>query len=474
MAPTLNLLLVKPPPRLRTIRELREIMLLEPLELGYLAAGAGDRPVRVLDLRLTDDPQAASNEAVANSPPDVIGLTGYSHEVRAIKELAREFKAVLPNAIVVVGGHHATVRPETFDIPQVDFIVRGEGSLPFAQILDRIEAGRPCVGIPNVLCTGAAYDAAAARLVPEFPELEQIPSPRRDLWDYRNYTCLWPSEEHPPNATIFPPAAIVRSSYGCQMNCSFCVIPTLCGRRRRIRNPESLADELAALRADHVYFCDDETFIDADYIMAVADAIERRGVRKRYFAWARSTTVRRHPEVFSRWREIGLDMVFLGYESISNKILKDWKKGATLAEHDEAHRLLRRIGIAVNAGFMLLPEFTAEQFDALADYMRAMPPAQFNITVCTPSPGSADWNRDRDRFICDPYDLHDCMHPLVPTTLPLREFYDRYAQLIAIAAEKNPIRRAGIQLRLLDIGRAARATRRYVNAVRDAWRDYEI
>lgn len=469
----MNILLIKPQAQLETILQLRPIMLMEPLELGYLAAAAADHDVRVLDLRLTDDPDGAVDDALADFHPDLVGFTGYTHEAGTVKRLAAEFKTKLPGVTIVTGGHHATVLPGDFNVPQIDMIVRGEGAIPFGTIVERLDAGQSCAGVANVLLTGEAFDNRMVELFPTHPDLKRLRRPRRDLWDCRRYSCLWPSEEHPPMAPIFPPTAIVRSSYGCHMNCSFCVVPALSGRRHLTRDPDELADSLAALKADHVYFCDDETFTNTQYIREVAEAIRRRGITKRYFAWARSTTVNRHPELFTLWREIGLDTVFLGYESISNKILKDWTKQATLAEHEQAHRFLQDHKIAVNAGFMLLPEFTANEFNALEAYMRDMPPAQFNITVCTPSPGSRDWEQMKSSFVCDPYELHDCMHPLTPTALPLEEFYARYADLIALAADKNPLRRPTTKLSLLDVGRAAQATRGYVNAVRDAWRDYE-
>ncbi len=471
---TVRILLVKPRPGLDTILKLRPIMLMEPLELGYLAAAAGTgHDIKVLDLRLTDEPEKAICEALSGFVPDLIGFTAYTHESETVKNMASNFKKEFPEVKIVVGGHHATVLPEDFNVPQIDLIIRSEGSLPFREIVRRISAGEPCGGIPNVLLTGCKFDSESASVIPEYPELNKLPFPRRDLWDYRKYTCLWPCEEHPPLATIFPPTAIVRSSYGCRMNCSFCVIPKLSGRRHLTRDPEKLADELESLKADHVYFCDDETFTNPEYIQTVAEVIIRRKIKKRYFAWARSTTVNRHPELFKLWREIGLDAVFLGYESISNKILKDWTKGATLAEHEKAHKFLNDNHIAVTAGFMLLPQFTANEFDALANYMRNMPPAQFNITVCTPSPGSPDWERDREDFICDPYRFHDCMHPFTPTALPIKEFYSRYADLIMLAAEKNPLRKSTNKLSLLDIGKVAHATASYAEAVRNAWSNQE-
>lgn len=469
----MRILLIKPAAQLDTVLKQRPIMLLEPLELGYLAAAAGrDHETRALDLRLSEEPAAALSETLSSFAPDLVGLTAHTHEVGTVQRLARQVRDRLPAAKIVVGGHHATILPGDFNLPQVDMVVRGEGSLPFGTVVRRLAAGRSCQGISNVLMIGTALDAAAVLQAPAYPDLDDLPLPRRDLWDHRSYACLWQSERLPPPETIFPATSLVRSSHGCNMSCSFCAIPNLTGRRHLIRDPERVTDEIAALETEHVYFCDDETFLDPDHIRDLAAVIQRRGITKRYFAWARSTSVNRHPDVFAQWSKIGLDTIFLGYESINNKALKGWKKGATLAEHERAHRWLRDAGVATNAAFMLSTDFSAEDFDALADYIRGMPPAGFNITVCTPAPGSPDWERVKDTFICDPYALHDCIHSLTRTTLPLKEFYDRYADLILLGSERSLLRQPGYRPSSMELVQIARATRDYAEAVRNAYRDY--
>ncbi|MBI2207565.1 MAG: hypothetical protein HYU41_27350 [Candidatus Rokubacteria bacterium] len=92
---------------------------------------------------------------------------------------------------------------------------------------------------------------------------------------------------------------------------------------------------------------------------------------------------------------------------------------------------------------MIHPEYSRHEFARLADYVAAMPAAEFSFTVCTPSPGTADYDAIRSRmWIDNPYDFHDCAHPLVPTALPLREFADRLARQLA-AGERTDLRGLG-------------------------------
>jgi hopanoid C-3 methylase len=469
----MKVLLVKPSPRLETIRTVHGLIFLEPLELGYIAAAVPPgHDVRVLDLRLAKAPDRAFARELRAYRPDVVGLSGYTHEASQVIALSRTVRAVLPQATVVVGGHHATVLPATYNVESIDAIVRGEGCAPFRAVIEAKAAGRPLTGLPEVLVPGDAFDAAHADELPRYPNLDDVPNPRRDLWDPKAYHCVWFSEAHPDWKTIFPPVALVRSSFGCQMNCTFCVVPRLCGGRHMKRSPDRVAEEIAGLPVEHIYFCDDETFMDADHARALAEAIEARGVRKRYFAWARSTTVNRSPEVFRQWRRIGLDAVFLGFEAVTDEELRALSKHSTVADNARAHAALREMGIAVQAGFMVRPEFTRDDFARLRQTLRAMPPAQVTLTIYTPSPCSPAWYAERGQFVCDPHELHDCMHPLTRTALPLREFYREFASLVWAGGAKSPLRARRSLVPPWDLVRVWWAVARYSRALKRAYRDF--
>ncbi|NWG01014.1 MAG: cobalamin B12-binding domain-containing protein [Thermoanaerobaculaceae bacterium] len=470
----MRILLVKPKGVLATIRGLERFQRLEPLELGYLAAALPPHhQVRALDLRLARYPRRALLRAVGELQPELVGFSGYSHESGAIKAMAQLLKQLVPTVSVVVGGHHATVAPQDYNVPGIDYVVRGEGCGPFRLLVAALEQHESPAGIDNLLLTGEFWDQEAAARWPRFPDPATLPVPRRDLWDRRHYYSVWVSEQPRRWQVLFPQVAMVRTSYGCRMKCSFCVVPYLCGGEHRPRPVAAVADEIAALPQQHVYFADDENFIDERFAGELAEALAQRGVRKRYFAWTRATTVLRSPEILKRWGEIGLDGAFLGFEFSSDDELKEVRKGGTVASNERAHETLRRLGIACHAAFMVRPEYTAEQFERLARYLRDMPPAQCSFTVCTPSPGTPDWQAMQPRiWVEDPYRLYDCMHPLTPTTLPLPEFGRRFASLLATAAVKNPLRTQRRPVRPWELARVLLAEHRYEAAFRYLYRDY--
>jgi radical SAM superfamily enzyme YgiQ (UPF0313 family) len=470
----MRILLVKPPAHLKTVLGLQRFQCLEPLEFGYLAAAIPPtHEVRVLDLRLYRFADHTFRRVLARFRPDLVGFTAYSHESGTMKRLAGMARRLLPKTRIVVGGHHATVAPGDCNIPAIDYLVRGEGCAPFSALVAALDRGEEPEGIANLLFAGERFDEDAAKVWPRYPDPRTIPIPRRDLWDSRSYYCVWVCENPRDWQVLFPRVAMARTSYGCKMTCSFCIVPFLSGATHMPRLADVVAEDLARTEVDHIYFADDENFIDEQFGFELAEALEKRGVKKRYFAWARATTILRYPELMGRWKAIGLDGVFVGFEFVTNPELKAVHKGGTVSHNERAHDTLRRLGIACHAAFMVRPEYGQAEFQRLRDYVNTMPPVQCSFTVCTPSPGTADYEAARPAFWAgDAYDLHDCMHPLTPTTLPLREFSELFARQIREAARRNPLRVERHPIRPWELARAITAERRYDRAFRELYRDF--
>lgn len=172
----LRILLVKPKPRLGPIVALHRFQLLEPIELGYLAASVpAGHDVRVLDLRFALFPLLRFRAALRQYRPDIVGITGYTHEASTVKALAREVHGSMPAARVIVGGHHATVAAMDYDIPEIDAIVRGEGCGPFRRIVEAVAQGRALRDLEGVLIPGS-IDAGDLAAFPAFPNPATMPS----------------------------------------------------------------------------------------------------------------------------------------------------------------------------------------------------------------------------------------------------------------------------------------------------------
>ncbi len=269
----MRILLVKPSARLATIRGLQAFQRLEPLELGYLAAAAAARPRH-----------PGARPAAAWIPGDRLPARGAPLPSRS-RRLHRLHARGLGDPAPRAPGRASTARPphRRRRTPRDGGAGRlrrsgrrrggarrGLCAVPRAWSAASARA-RSSTDIPNVRVPAAARGGEE---LPRYPDPATLPTPRRDLWPAQATTgrCGW-SRGGRPWQPLFPPVATVRTSYGCRMKCTFCVVPFLSEGRHLGRPVDAVADEIAALSAEHVYFVDDENFLDEEHALALADAL---------------------------------------------------------------------------------------------------------------------------------------------------------------------------------------------------------
>ncbi len=465
-----RILLLRPDSRLTVVRRLRAFLHLEPLALEYLAGSIPEgNEVKILDLTVVKNPIRALQKTVKDFKPDLVGVTAYSNQIDRAAQCFKIIRKECPDSIIVLGGHHATIIPEECRIPHLDAIVRGEGCGPFRKILETMESGEKSIfSIPNVY----PPDAENFGPIPLYPGVDSLPKPRRNLVDRSKYFCAWSSPRKERKASIIPRIASMRTSSGCAYQCSFCIVHKLYGRKYYPRKVDDIIEELKSIPEDYVYFVDDETFLSAKHMRALGKKIHEQGIKKHFVSWARSNTITDNPDLFELWHEIGLEIIYVGLESIHDRTLKTFNKKATLNHNKKAIEILEKIGITIHPAFMVMPDFEVDDFKALNEYVQSMPPAEAAFTVYSPAPGTDDWEKHKDDFICDAIKFYDCMHTILPTKLPLKEFYKHFSQLTVSALSRNPLRVNNIPVNPLELLKIIWRTHRYVRAQRNLWKDY--
>jgi radical SAM superfamily enzyme YgiQ (UPF0313 family) len=473
----MRILLVKPPPQLIVARRLQEGFLhLEPLELEIVAGGASiDDEVRILDLSFEKDPVLGFENAVRSMHPDLIGFTGYSSHSVIVKRMAAATKCIDPKILTVVGGTHATIIPADYARDGIDLIVRGEGGTAMREILRRHREGLPLHFDYTVLSPkDPDFALKAAAPPPEYPDPEDIPRPRRDLVARSRYFCVWTSAPERRLDTIFPRVASFRTSMGCAFSCLFCVVPHMMRGKYIQRSPEDVVDELSRLDEDHVYFVDDETFLNKERMTRIAQLLIDRGIRKKYISWARSDTIVKSPELFHLWKQAGLSVVYVGLEAMVGSRLEKYKKRTNVDINRKAVDILREIGITLHASLIVDPDFTVEDFRQLEREVSGLCPAEITFTVFSPSPGTELWRQHKDDYICDPYLFYDCMHTILPTRLDMKLFYRHFARLSSIALRANPLKVGKVKFPFRELARVIYRGTKYIFAMRNIYKDYPL
>lgn len=439
----MNVLLVRPHLVLEISRRFHAFLHLEPHDLETVAGGVQPpHGVEILDLSLTRRPLATLRRKLLATRPDVVGFGCYSNQLQAVRELALIVRQLLPGARIIIGGVHASIAPASLNDPtRFDYVVRGEGSVAIRRLLAALAAGGTLAD-EGVLAVGTpSFNTLAEGPPPVHPEFAEVAKPRRDLVDRSRYFCIWSGARDTTLATLFPRVASLRTSVGCPRRCSFCVVHYLAHGRYIQRAPADVVEEIAAIAEEHIYFVDDEMFVNPQRAREIARLLLDRGIRKQYVSWARSDTICAHPDVFRLWREAGLHVVYVGLESMNEEALKDFNKGVSSETNRRAVEILREIGIVLHAALIVNPDFTRDDFLKLHRTIAAIAPAEMSFTVLSPPPGTDFWRETEARFIApDPYAFYDCMHTLLPTRLPLATFYRYFAILYLLGFRGNPWR----------------------------------
>ena len=398
---------------------------LEPLGLELVAAAAREagHSVRLIDLQC--ESHRNFFHLIRRWRPDVIAFSGnYLANVPEIIDLARATRALLPTAFISVGGHSVSFIPEEIlrhTAGAVDCVLIGEGETAITSLLDALAKDRANLReVPG--CVTLDHRGPPPTFVKSLDDL----LPARDIVRHRRKYFIGQLD----------PAASIEFSRGCPWDCVFCSAWTFYGRNYRVKTPERAVEELAQVREPGIFIVDDVAFIQAEHGMQLGEAIARRGIRKRYYLETRGDVLLRNKKVFELWKRLGLNTMFLGLEAIDEEGLKRYRKRITLSKNFEALKYARSLDINVAVNIIADPSWDRERFKVVRDWCLEVPEV-VNISINTPYPGTETWHTESRRLTTRDYRLFDIQHAVLPTKLPLPEFYKELVECQRVLARKN-------------------------------------
>lgn len=410
----MKVLLVQPPSPPNIIGE-GIAFLAEPLALEIVAAGIPHHDVRILDMRIEPNLQ----KELEDFEPDIVGTTSYTPGVYQAQNVLKSVKYYNPDILTVIGGHHATVMPEDFNKEYVNVIVIGEGEVTFKELVDAHEKGEDFENIDGIAIpqNGELVFTQKRELI---PNLDDMPLPARHLVE--NYRGQYFRQ-------TWRPVASLMTSRGCPYRCTFCALWKVAGGKYRTHSPEFVVDKIANIEGKYIELTDDNALHDVKRAERIYELIKERGIQKTYKLFARANTVVKRPDIIEKWKEIGMKLILIGFESFRDSELKKINKATTVRTNNEAIRILHKNDVEIASYFIVDSNYDKEDFDALAEYVERMHLTQPFFTVLTPFPGTELYQEKSDELITQNYELFDLAHSVLPTKLPIKEFYECLANL---------------------------------------------
>jgi anaerobic magnesium-protoporphyrin IX monomethyl ester cyclase len=314
-----------------------------------------------------------------------------SYTYPAALKAAQIFKEINPQALVMAGGMHATVAPDEMEqVKEFDKICKGPGE---AVIVDLVR---------NPDAFSRVFMGTGTKSMAEWPAIDRELWPKPANWKLRR-KFNWPLE--PECGWGPPPVATIITSRVCPWQCVFCneasYIPNM-GRKP----VDAVIDELNYLDEKYgvgsLVIHDSMFFQNPSWLKEWLEKYPRRANKVwPYWAAGRADTVRQWPDLFEALiRETNWNLISIGFESGSDRILKLLNKECTEEDNYFAIDLLNRIGDDMVAEGKEPPKFwsnimlgipgeTAEDAFKTMRMLKRMQRVFPSISYYAPYPGSA-------------------------------------------------------------------------------------
>jgi len=355
-----------------------------PIWLSYCGALLEKKghKVRLIDAPAYGLDQQATSGAAQEFSPELIVVYSSTKSEESDIEFATSLKT-LTGARLVFVGPFVSISPEEIlrQGQEVDFAVEGEFDFPVLELAE----GRSPEEIRNLFfrADGEIRENPPRPLLAT-AELDSLPFVtdfyRRHL-DLRRYQV--PQE-------LFPFVDLFTGRGCCYGRCTFCLWPHsfIQGAVYNKRSIENVLDELEFVK-EHIpqakeVFIQDDT-LPTDRARELSQAILSRGLEMVWSCYARGNM---DYETLALMKRAGCRNLHIGYESASDEVLKNIKKGVSRERMTKFTEDAKRAGLRVHGDFLVgLNGETQESIKQTIRWAKELNPhtAQFSILNIYPS-----------------------------------------------------------------------------------------
>ncbi len=291
--------------------------------------------------------------------PDILGVHMVYHwqDNLELYGFLRRMKEQGHIKYVTVYGFYPTIAFEDIleNCAAIDSVIVGEPEITFAE-LAASSGVNP--GFPGLALRDPSGRITCERR-PLVEDLDSLPFPVRT------------------EAAFRLPEVNIQGSRGCYGGCTFCYINPFYGQgsRWRGRSPENIVAEIDSViknrGARDFYFTDPNFFgpgkMGQERARRLAVLLKPRNIR--FGIEGRVNDI--HDETISLLVEAGLRHILIGLESGKDSSLKRMNKMTTVAQNEEAVRILRKNGIEPNIGFIMFePDATLEDVRVNFEFLK--------------------------------------------------------------------------------------------------------
>jgi len=336
-----------------------------PLGLGYLGTIARNAGI---ETEIVDaEAEKLSVEEIAqranNMTPNVVGINVASTNFEISLDILGQIDA--PHKII--GGPHATLKGE--ELVGDHLVVKGEAEDVFVDVVRN-----PRTGVINAGRT---------------ENLDRLPFVDRTLFANDPYNYNGGRE------------ATISTVRGCPFSCVYCSVPTINGRKMRVRSVGNVMAEIRQLQTqgvDSVHFMDDIFNFDRTRVENFCDSLIGLGISWRDLSRAELMD----DALLEKMKKSGCYRLAFGVESGTPRILDYIGKCSDLGKIKRVFRKCRELGIETKAFFTLgYPTETEDEIGRTIDFSLELGADEANYMVVRAFPGTPLYEEMKQRGFSD-------------------------------------------------------------------------
>lgn len=367
---------------------------------GYLYMAAylksnGYGNIKVLDAQALGMDWEGVSKFIKDFNPDIVATSSVTADIYRRMHLMHIVKELSPSTITVMGGYHASMLPKhVLRVSEdTDYVVIGEGEITFLELVKAIESKLNRQEIRMVKGLGYLEDGkfihTGAR--PLIKDLSELPLPDYSLIPMDKYQAF----EFPGNQKE---SIAINFSRGCFHECVFCPQPPMWQNTIRSRKVGDMIEEIAVLQKTYsknsFIFSDNDFLYDRQRNIGFLKELRARKIKIKYSFMSRAENVIRNRDLLPELVSLGLIMVRVGVESLSQVLLDQLKKSQTLSEINAAFGYLKESQIPIINAFVIWGNYYEPRDHFLKIYrnMRRLGANHLTHSFLTPFPGTELYN----------------------------------------------------------------------------------
>lgn len=288
---------------------------------------------------------------------------------------------------IIVSSSDSTDHFDQYLQKGADVILLGEGEISLLETIQAFENQKSLHDVKGICYQTDAIQNTGKRAV--LKDLDTLPQPAWDLIDLDAYKAIW--KQHGNEFTLN-----MATTRGCPYHCNWCAKP-IYGQRYNVRTPQRVVQEMLWIK-EHFgitkyWMCDDIFGLKPGWVQSFDEELKKVDLTIRYKIQSRADLLLKENNIDSLVSS-GLEEVWIGAESGSQKVLDAMDKGTTIEQIETSTALLQSKGVLVayflQFGYL---EETKEDIDATIDMLLRNMPDNIGVSVSYPLPGTPFYDK---------------------------------------------------------------------------------